>query len=74
MTLQLVATYAVALSLFFGAFFTLVGALGLLKLNDSMTRLHAPTKVGTVGVGALLLASIIHSYACLLYTSDAADE
>ena len=24
-----------------------------------MTRLHAPTKVGTVGIGALLLASMI---------------
>ena len=40
----------------------LVGAIGLLKFNDGMTRLHAPTKVGTVGVGALLLASMIHSY------------
>ncbi len=26
-----------------------------------MTRLHAPTKVGTVGIGMLLLASMIHS-------------
>ncbi|MCL4108784.1 UNVERIFIED_CONTAM: hypothetical protein GTU68_049125 [Idotea baltica] len=27
-----------------------------------MTRLHAPTKVGTVGIGSLLLASILHSF------------
>lgn len=53
---------AVALCLLVGAIFTLVGAIGLLKFNDAMTRLHAPTKVGTVGVGALLLASMIHSY------------
>ena len=33
-----------------------------LKFNDPMTRLHAPTKVGTVGIGALLLAAMIHSY------------
>ncbi|MCL4165616.1 UNVERIFIED_CONTAM: hypothetical protein GTU68_002616, partial [Idotea baltica] len=26
-----------------------------------MTRLHAPTKVGTVGVGSLLLSSIIYN-------------
>ena len=26
-----------------------------------MTRLHAPTKVGTVGIGMLLIASIVHS-------------
>lgn len=61
--MQLIAIYAVTFCLLAGAIFTLVGALGLLKLNDSMTRLHAPTKVGTVGIGALLLASMIHSYA-----------
>ncbi len=38
-------------------------SIGLLKFNDPMTRLHAPTKVGTVGIGMLLLASIIHSFA-----------
>lgn len=62
MTLAVIGTYAVALCLVVGAFFALVAAVGLLKLNDSMTRLHAPTKVGTVGIGALLLASMIHSY------------
>ena len=62
MTIEVFLTYAVAACLVIGAFFTLVGAIGLLKFNDSMTRLHAPTKVGTVGVGALLLASMIHSF------------
>lgn len=62
MTLEVFLTYAVAVCLIIGAFFTLVGAIGLLKFNDSMTRLHAPTKVGTMGVGALLLASMIHSF------------
>jgi multicomponent K+:H+ antiporter subunit G len=61
MTYQIVALYAVTFCLIVGAAFTLVGAIGLLKFNDSMTRLHAPTKVGTVGVGALLLASIIYN-------------
>jgi multicomponent K+:H+ antiporter subunit G len=32
------------------------------KLPDAMTRLHAPTKVGTMGIGALLLASITNAY------------
>jgi multicomponent K+:H+ antiporter subunit G len=63
MSLPDLATVFAAICLFIGAGFTLVGAIGLLKLNDSMTRLHAPTKVGTVGVGALLLASMINSYA-----------
>jgi len=61
MSLEIIATYAVGACLIIGAIFTLVGVIGLLKLNDSMTRLHAPTKVGTVGIGALLLASMIHS-------------
>lgn len=62
MTLELIGTVAVTLCLLLGAFFTFVGAIGLLKFNDSMTRLHAPTKVGTVGIGMFLLASIIHAF------------
>lgn len=63
MTLQVLATYAAALSLLIGSFFVFVGVLGLLKFNDPMTRLHAPTKVGTVGIGMLLLASILTALA-----------
>ncbi len=62
MTAQIVGTYAVALCLLIGSGFVFVGVIGLLKFNDPMTRLHAPTKVGTVGIGMLLLASIIHSF------------
>lgn len=60
--IETVGPYLVGICLLIGAGFALVGAIGLLKLPDSMTRLHAPTKVGTVGIGALLLASIIYSY------------
>lgn len=62
MTLQIVATFAIGIALLIGAFFALVGAIGLLKFNDSMTRLHAPTKVGTMGVGSILVASMIYFY------------
>ena len=62
MTAQIIATYFVCLSLIIGSGFVLVGGIGLLKFNDPMTRLHAPTKVGTVGIGMLLLASIVHSF------------
>ncbi len=58
---ETVAIYAVAFCLIVGAAFSLIGSIGLLKFNDAMTRLHAPTKVGTVGIGALLLASMIHA-------------
>ncbi len=63
MTSEIILNYATALSLLVGSGFVSVGAIGLLKFNDSMTRLHAPTKVGTVGIGMLLLASMLHSFA-----------
>lgn len=62
MTLEEIGTYAVAFCLLVGAFFTFVGAIGLVRFNDPMTRLHAPTKVGTMGIGALLLASMIYGF------------
>lgn len=62
MSLQIIGTYAAALSLLVGSGFILVGVIGLLKFNDPMTRLHAPTKVGTLGIGMLLLAGMIHSF------------
>ncbi|NNE52109.1 MAG: Na+/H+ antiporter subunit G [Sulfitobacter sp.] len=62
MTLEIIGTYAIGICLLIGASFALIGTIGLLKFNDPMTRLHAPTKVGTIGIGALLLASMIHSW------------
>ncbi|MEN8837047.1 MAG: monovalent cation/H(+) antiporter subunit G [Celeribacter marinus] len=62
MTIEIIGTYVVAICLLIGSGFVAVGVVGLLKFNDSMTRLHAPTKVGTVGIGALLLASMAHSF------------
>lgn len=53
----------ISLTLIVGAFFVLVGSFGLLKLDNPMSRLHAPTKASTLGVGALLLASMIHYFA-----------
>lgn len=53
---------AVSVILIIGAFFTLVGSYGLIKLRGSMARLHGPTKASTLGVGSLLLASILHSF------------
>ena len=43
-----------------GAIFTFIGALGLARLPDFYTRLHAPTKATTLGVGSLLIASAIY--------------
>ena len=43
-----------------GGFFGLVGSYGLVKLPDPMTRLHAPTKAATLGVGSVLIASMVY--------------
>lgn len=42
-----------------GAFFLFVGSFGLAKLPDLMRRLHGPTKATTLGVGAMLIASML---------------
>ena len=63
MIIDTVAVYATLIFLLIGSVFTFVAAIGLLKLNDPMTRLHAPTKAATVGIGAFLLASMSHSFA-----------
>lgn len=41
-----------------GALFALIGSWGLARLSSFLLRLHAPTKVSTLGVGCVLLASI----------------
>lgn len=52
----------IALSLVISGVFGLVGSYGLVKLKDSLQRLHAPTKATTLGVGGVLVASMIYFY------------
>lgn len=42
-----------------GAFFFLVGTLGMLRFPDFYARTHAATKCDTVGAGSILLALAI---------------
>lgn len=44
--------------LLFGTFFIVIGAFGLVKLQDFFRRLHAPTKASTLGVGCILAVSV----------------
>jgi multicomponent K+:H+ antiporter subunit G len=50
----------VSIALLVGVFFTVVGSIGLLRFPDFMSRLHAPTKASTLGLSAILLASLLH--------------
>ena len=52
--LAVYSDYVVAALLIGGALFMLVGSWGLAKLPDFYTRLHAPTKASTLGMGYLL--------------------
>lgn len=56
MTAELVVSACILL----GAGFTFTGALGLLRLPDFFSRLHGPTKASTLGVGGLVLASVLY--------------
>ena len=51
--------FLLSLLILVGAGFTLIGSLGLLRLRDFYSRLHAPTKATTLGVGSLLIASAL---------------
>jgi multicomponent K+:H+ antiporter subunit G len=51
---------ATAFCLLAGAFFALVGAIGLVRLPDTFMRFHAPTKATTLGVGGVLAASLLY--------------
>ncbi|MDP5308227.1 Na+/H+ antiporter subunit G [Paracoccus spongiarum] len=53
-----IAEILISAVLVIGGIFGLVGSFGLVKLPDQMTRLHAPTKAATLGVGGVLIASI----------------
>ena len=46
----------ISLCLLIGTFFTLVAAIGILRMPDIYMRIHAVTKAGTVGIGLILLA------------------
>ncbi len=50
---------ATSFFLVIGGVFALLGAIGLVRLPDFFMRLHAPTKATTLGVGGILIASML---------------
>lgn len=61
--LNLAWQVAVAVALVVGGVFALVGAIGMLRFQDFYMRLHAPTKATTLGVGGVLVASLLGHWA-----------
>ncbi|MFN2253805.1 MAG: monovalent cation/H(+) antiporter subunit G [Candidatus Promineifilaceae bacterium] len=53
--LQIIALLAVIA----GTFFSLIGVIGLIRLPDVYTRLHATGKVGVYGAVLLLVAAVL---------------
>ena len=45
--------------LIIGSLFCLLAGLGMLKLPDTLTRMHAATKAGTFGAGLILIAEAV---------------
>lgn len=54
-------TILAGVMLIVGAFFALVAAIGILRLDDVYMRMHAASKAGTLGSGLALLALAINS-------------
>ncbi|WP_394241709.1 Na+/H+ antiporter subunit G [Halopseudomonas laoshanensis] len=52
--------WIVASLILLGSLFALIGSIGLWKLPDFFMRLHGPTKATTLGVGALVIGSLIY--------------
>lgn len=53
------AEWLVSVLIVIGAGFALVGSWGLVRLPSLMERLHGPTKASTLGLGAILVASVL---------------
>ena len=62
-TMPLWTQLLAATLLVIGGLFTLIGAIGLLRFNDFFMRLHTPTLPTTLGVGGVLLASMVLGWA-----------
>jgi len=52
----MILDYLISLLLIIGTFFMILGSIGVLRMPDIYTRLHALTKSSTMGLTSLLVA------------------
>lgn len=57
--LEMILNIAVIICLSSGLFFFFVGVVGLVRMPDVFTRMHATTKCDTMGAGLIFLGLII---------------
>lgn len=58
--MELIVNIISIITMLLGAFFLLVGTVGLIRLPDVFSRMHATTKSDTLGLGLVLLGLIIY--------------
>jgi multicomponent Na+:H+ antiporter subunit G len=56
----LVIEWLTGLALVSGSAFMLIAALGVLRMPDLLTRMHATTKAGVLGAGLTMVAVALH--------------
>ena len=59
MTPELIAHYVAGVFLAVGSFFLIVGAVGLMRMPDVFTRMHATSVSDTLGAGFLFLGMMV---------------
>lgn len=59
----MLAEIVTSLLVLIGGAFALLGSIGLARLPDFFSRLHGPTKATTLGVGAVVIASVVDTAA-----------
>ncbi len=52
--------WLVAFCLVSGGFFIFVAGLGILRMPDTLIRMHASTKAGTLGLGLIFIALMLY--------------
>lgn len=58
--MMVIADIVISILILAGGAFALIGSWGLVRLPSLMTRLHGPTKATTLGVGGVLIASMVY--------------
>lgn len=58
--MSIIVEGVISLLLIAGGVFVFIGSLGMAHLRDFYMRLHGPTKATTLGIGCMLIASMLY--------------